>query len=279
MQIMSSMSSVRRVRCVPSRPPTQALLNPSVKSVLGVSRISFGSPIALFVVVLLVVAVMSFSRRAYAQSVVVSVPNTDVTPEGVAMLAHESQVNVWTYDEPYWNSFSFATYGVGRNIELAATLYGVGRPSTSNVTVALGYKHRVPLSKESPWEPAFAFGPMLPMSLSGKGVGVWTYLAASIRVPGVRTRFTIGPSYGTKQIFGGTSPTLAMLAAVEQPITKRVSLIADYFSGTHELAALVPALQINATRSFIVIAGVKIPNSPAAGPTSALVELTYEIGH
>jgi hypothetical protein len=38
----------------------------------------------------------------------------------------------------------------------------------------------------------------------------------------------------------------------------------------------VPAVQWNASASFIVIAGVKLPNSPRAGPTSVLVELTYE---
>ncbi len=70
-----------------------------------------------FAVVLLVLP-----GRAQAQSVVVSVPNTDVTKEGVAMIAHESQLNTWSYDKPYWNSFSFATFGIGRGVELAATL-------------------------------------------------------------------------------------------------------------------------------------------------------------
>lgn len=219
-------------------------------------------------------AVVAASRVAGAQSVVVSVPSTDVTKDGVAMVAHESQLNTWTYDHPYWNSFSFATFGIGRNIELAATLYGVGSPPSGNVTLAVGYKHRVGFADDSPWQPSIAFGPMLPVSLSGNGVGIWTYGAASFRLPKLRTRFTAGPSYGTKQIFGDT--TLSMFAAIEQPIIGNFHLIADYFSGKHELGALVPAIQWNVSHAFIVIAGVKLPSSSKAGPVSGLVELTYE---
>jgi hypothetical protein len=209
-----------------------------------------------------------------AQSLIVSVPNTDVTRDGLTMIAHESQLNTWSQPSPYWNSFTFATRGIGNNIELAATLYGVSRPGSGNVALALGYKHRVPLAEKSPWEPVLAVGQMFPASLSGSGVGTWTYGVASFRLPGARTRFTFGPSYGTRQIFGRT--TISMIAGIEQPLTPRFSLIADWFSGAHDLGALVPGVQFNVSHAFIVIAGVKVPNSKRAGPTSALVEVTYE---
>ena len=219
-------------------------------------------------------ALLFASRNASAQSVIVSVPSTDVTPKRVVMIAHESQLNTWTYAKPYWNSFTFGTVGIGRNVELAATLYGLGAPASGNVSLAVGYKHRVPLAPSSAWEPTFAFGQMFPFSFSGLGVGTWTYGVASFRLPEVRTRFTAGPSYGTKQIFGTTA--VSFLAGIEQPITKKFSLIADWFSGDNDLGALVPAVQWNVSHAFIVIAGVKIPNSPRAGPVSGLVELTYE---
>lgn len=214
------------------------------------------------------------ASRARAQSVIVSVPSTDVTRPGTLMLAHESQVNLWSYDRPYWNSFTFVTYGVGRNLELAATLYGLSSPGSGNVALAVGYKHRVPLA-ESPWEPTLAFGQMIPLSLSGTGAGFWTFGVASLRLPVTGTRFTMGPSYGSKQVFGRT--TLSALAGVEQPLTPSVSLIFDWFSGGHDLGAAVPALQWNASHSFIVIAGIKLPNTPRAGPVACLVELTYDL--
>jgi hypothetical protein len=226
--------------------------------------------------VLLVLPILWFGleRSACAQSVIVGIPSTDVTRPRHLMLAHESQLNTWTYDKPYWNSFSFATYGLGRNLELAATLYGLSSPGSGNVALSVGYKHRVPLAEGSEWEPTIAFGQMIPVSLSGTGLGFWTYGVASVRLPGVRTRFTAGPSYGAKQIFG--SNVVCAMVGVEQPITKSFSLIADWFSGRHDLGAVVPAIQWNPTHSFTIIAGVKIPNSKLAGPVSGLVELTYE---
>lgn len=215
-----------------------------------------------------------FSSEARAQSLIVSVPNTDVTPAGKAMIAHESQLNVWSQPTPRWNSFTFATAGIGHNIELAATLFGVSRPGSGNVALAVGYKHRVPLDPSSAWEPVVAFGQMFPVSLSGQGVGTWTYGAASVRLPGLRTRFTAGPSYGTRQIFGEV--TASMLLGIEQPLNQKVSLIADWFSGNHELGALVPGVQFNVSHELIVIAGFKLPNSPKAGVPSALVEVTFE---
>jgi hypothetical protein len=214
----------------------------------------------------------TLTSNVWAQSVVASVPNTDVTTTGIAMIAHESQGSVKA-GKPYWNSFTFGTVGVARNVELAATLYGIGSP-LGKVAVAVGYKQRVEFAPKSPWEPTFAFGPMFPVSLSGEGVGIWTYGALSVRLPTLRTRFTAGPSYGTRQIFGYTS--LHMFAAIEQPLSKQVSLIADWFSGVHDLGAAVTAVQWNVSHSFIIIAGVKIPNSERAGPVAGLVELTYE---
>ncbi|MFO0680185.1 MAG: hypothetical protein U0169_26925 [Polyangiaceae bacterium] len=217
---------------------------------------------------------MLLPKLVSAQSVIVSVPSTDVTREGHVMLAHESQLNTWSQSKPYWNSFTFGTFGVGRNVEVAATLYGVSAPGSGNVAVAGGYKHRVPLARQSPWEPTVAFGQMIPVSLSGTGVGFWTYGVASVRLPWTRTRFTAGPSYGSSQIFGST--TVSMIAGIEQPVAKNLFLVADWFSGNHDLGALVPAVQWNVNHSFIVIAGVKIPNGPRGGVVSGLVELTYE---
>jgi hypothetical protein len=87
--------------------------------------------------------------NAFAQSVIVSVPSTDVTTPKRLMLAHESQLNLHSYNKPYWNSFTFSTFGIGYNIELAATLYGLSSPGSGTVALAAGYKHRIALSKTS----------------------------------------------------------------------------------------------------------------------------------
>jgi hypothetical protein len=235
---------------------------------------NYPAPCASFRSLLVVLAGIFCSPDLFAQSLIVSVPNTDVTPAGKTMIAHESQLNTWSKNRPVWNSFTFATQGIGHNIELAATLFGLSSPGSGNVAVAVGYKHRIPLAPGSPWEPVVAVGQMIPFSLSGNGVGTWTYGVASFRIPGARTRFTAGPSYGTRQIFGAV--TTSAIFGVEQPLTRKLSLIADWFTGRHDLGAVVPGVQYNVTHELLVITGVKIPNSPRAGVLSGLVEVTYE---
>jgi hypothetical protein len=191
------------------------------------------------------------------------------------MLAHESQVSPRYKGRPYWNSFSFFTLGVGQGVELAATVYGVGSP-LGKVAVAGGFKQRIELVKASTWQPTVAYGSMFPVSASHPNVGVWTYGVSSVRLPTTRTRLTAGASYGSGLIFG--YPTVHAVGGLEQPLSKRIILIADYFSGRHDLGALITAVQVNVTPAFIVIAGVKTPTNPdRAGPMAGLVEITYEL--
>jgi hypothetical protein len=225
-------------------------------------------------ILMLVVFACSIHARASAQSVIAGVPNTDVTKPGTLMLAQETQLNTWSYPKPYVNSFTFATVGVGSNIELAATLFGLSSPGSGNVALGLGYKHRIPLLQRAKWEPTLAIGQMMPISFSGTGLGFWTFGVSSVRIPATDTRFTLGISYGSRQIFGRTVPSL--IAGIEQPVSKKFSLIADWFSGYHDLAALITAVQWNPTKELIVIAGAKIPNTPVAGPVALTVEITYD---
>lgn len=209
-----------------------------------------------------------------AQSLIVSIPSTDVTREGISMIAHESQLNTWSKSTASWNSFTFATRGVGYNIELAATMFGLSSPGSGNVALAVGYKHRLPLAPSSTWEPTLAWGQMLPISLSDQGLGNWTYGVTSFRLPLTKTRWSGGVSYGTKQIFGRTA--LSAMVGVEQPIYRGFSLIADWFSGGHDLGALVVGNQINVSHSLVVISGYKIPNRRSNSSSAVLVEVTYE---
>lgn len=211
---------------------------------------------------------------AGAQSLIVGIPSTDVTHPGRTMIAHESQLNLWDYAEPYWSSFQFGTVGVGREMELAVTVYGVGYPDASNVVVSAGYKHRFPLVRGSPWEPTAAVGLMLPISVSRGGIGVWSYAVGSFRVPATRTRITAGASYGTAEIFGVLAPS--GLLGLEQPLHRHVSLVADAFVGDHALAAVVTGVQLMPTPELILIPGFKFPLSSRAGPTAAMLEVTYE---
>ncbi|MBM3798339.1 MAG: hypothetical protein FJW31_30850 [Acidobacteria bacterium] len=188
------------------------------------------------------------------------------------MLAHEGQLNRFQTGN-YWNSFTFGTYGLSKNTELAATLHGLGRPASGNVSLGVGLKHRWLLhTTASGWQLGASSGFMTPLSLSGRGVGGWGFSNFSVRAPGVRTRVTAGPSYGSSQIFGRR--TYSTMVGLEQPLSKKFSLAADWFSGTHDLAAAIGGVAWHPTPQLVVIFAYKVPNNAASWKPASLIELT-----
>jgi hypothetical protein len=216
------------------------------------------------------------TRATYSQSLIVGVPNAEVMPQGRTLLAHESQLNTWQFGEAKWTSFNFACYGIGFNTELCMTLFNVSRPASGNLTLAAGFKSAFPILHETlhDVELMLTFGQMLPVSLDGQGVGTWTFGTASFRLPFLKTRLTAGPSYGTRQIFG--RDLLCVMLGFEQPITEQVSLIGDWYSGTHDIAALIAAIQYDPNPHLTIIAGYKIPNNAVSGFHAAMLEVTVE---
>ncbi|MCX6605551.1 MAG: hypothetical protein NTV52_18415 [Acidobacteria bacterium] len=206
------------------------------------------------------------------------IPSSDVAPKGEFALAHESQGNVFE-SGGYWNSFTFATYGLGKGWELASSLYGLSRPTSPELALGMGFKKRYLVRGE--WakrhEVTVAGGAMVPVSFRGNGVGLWAYGLASVRVPRTRTRLTAGPSWGTRQIFGRTV-TKAMVG-VEQPLTKKVSLVADWFTGTHDLAAAIFGVSYQPRPDLLIITGWKAANNAGSGKPAMMLEVAYIFGH
>lgn len=212
-----------------------------------------------------------------AQSLIVGIPNADVTPPGALFLTHESQIK--SDGSRDWNTFQFLTYGIGRGTELAFSAVNFGRPQNNNRVLALGFKtvlegHKGAVHR---WQLRGTFGAMIPKSIDDRTVGVWLYSSASVRLPRGRTRFTFGPTYGTPQLFGVEK--LGLMAGIEQPLTKRISLVGDWYSGVHDLAAAIPSVQINLPRDFVFITGYKIPNRGAPGGHALVLEVAGILAH
>lgn len=223
--------------------------------------------------ILLVISVL-----AQAQSLIVGIPSTDVAKKKEFVLAHESQYNRLTSGN-YWNSFTFATYGIGKRTELAASVYGVSTPRSNNTSIGIGFKTVLPEVRTrwaEKWELRSAAGFMLPISLEGRGVGYWVYSNASIRIPGARTRLTAGPSFGTSQIFGRRK--YSTMVGFEQPLTKRWSVVADWFSGTHDLAAGIFALSWQKDPKTLIIFGCKVANNAGSGKSALMIEVARSFG-
>jgi hypothetical protein len=209
---------------------------------------------------------------AQAQQTVFNVPSADITPKGSLFLQHESQFRPWQPGRS-WLGTHYAAVGIGHHTELDATLINVSTPPSDNIALMLGVKSAQPLLKK-PFpnrEIKLTAGTMIPVSFQGHGVGYWTYGHVSMRLPRLNTRLAVGVSGGTMHLFG--RDTVHLIASYEHPLSKRISLIGDWFSGTHASGLFIPGVSIALTGATNAYLGFQIPNNPQSGRSGLVFEL------
>ena len=79
--------------------------------------------------------------------------------------------------------------------------------------------------------------------------GNWSFGELSARIPKLHTRLTGGISVGTKQIFGKTA--VSFIGGFEQPLTKNLTLAADWFSGSNTQGLLISGFIYALPKDFI----------------------------
>jgi hypothetical protein len=208
-----------------------------------------------------------------AQQTIYNVPSADITPEGQLFLQHESQFRAW---EPghFVDNTEYSAYGIGHHTELDATLFNVNAPVSDNITLGLGFKTTIPLLEERlpEEELKWTIGTIVPVSLQGDGVGNWSYSHLSARLPRVKTRLTAGVSAGTHQIFGRNA--VAFIGGVEQPVSKHVTILTDWYSGTHNLGLLISGFSLALPKDTNLYLGYQIPNTKRSGSQGLVIELS-----
>lgn len=206
------------------------------------------------------------------------IPSADITAKGEFALAHETQLNRFQAGN-YWNSFTFATYGIGKNTELASSAYGFSIPGSGNRAIGFGLKSMYPIKTDfaKKWQLKLTGGFMIPVSFNGKGTGYWVYGNGSMRVPRARTRLTVGPSLGTRQIFGRRA--YSTMVGIEQPLSKRWGIVSDWFSGTNDLGAAIFAFSFQRDPRTLIIFGYKLANNGRSGKPAFMIEVARSFGH
>lgn len=207
-----------------------------------------------------------------AQQTVFNVPSADITEKDKIYFLEEAQFRPWNPDMSFVST-SFGAYGIGHNTEIDMTLFNVGAPTTDAISLGTGLKSSIPIFKNKfpKREYKFTAGSQILISLQGQGVGNWTFAHLSGRLPKANTRLTCGLSYGTKQAFG--EDNLSFIAAIEQPVTKKLNIIADWYSGTEHFAGyLISGFSYSLPKNSTVYLGYQIPNSSQVGPSGFVVQ-------
>ena len=209
--------------------------------------------------------ILAFGNKAFAQQTIFNVPSADVTEKGMTFVQHESQ-----FSNKFGLHTEYGAFGIGKNTEIDITLFGVGTRDVRNEVLGIGFKKSIPLHEKS--ETKLTFGSLLPISLRGDGVGGYFYSHLSTRLPKINTRITSGVFVGTTTLFG--RDFISNISGIEQPITKRLSIVMDWYSGKHSNGFLIPGFSYDLGRQTVLWTGFQIPNNRANGRKGFVIELS-----
>ena len=187
---------------------------------------------------------MLMGRTALGKSLIVGIPSADVAKWGQLEYTHKSQ---WGKGRAPGNlncdSFIFFTFGVASQTEQAVWLINLGLPGRENVALGVGYKTISPLNGED--ADLFHERTLTP------GQMVYVAVGPDRNITRDRAGLNALLEPGTHHIPLSLS---TFIGGLEQPLTRRVSLVADRISAQHEPAALITGVPLNIGPKVMILA-------------------------
>ncbi len=216
-----------------------------------------------------VFAMILFAFPLLAQETVFNVPSGDILDPG----------KVYTeFDFSYRNIDSLGTYtpraviGVGHRVEVGVNVNNIYSPGPSQATITPTIKWKAYDGGDNGW--AFVVGDNLfiPVQNRAYDAGTWTYAELVKTVK--KTRLTAGAYYFSRNVAASAQRGGGQFA-IEQTVTPRVTLAADWFTGNQGFGYLTPGATIKLTNKITWYVTYQIGN---AGLTQGNHLFLTEIG-
>lgn len=218
--------------------------------------------------IVLFLAGIVLSTPAFAQETIFNVPSGDILDKGKVY---------GEFDFAYLSQASAASYtprvvaGIGHKLEIGINLNGITTPGPSQATPTPSIKWK-PYSKKG-WAILFGDDVFIPVQNKTYEAGNYVY-AEMTKSFGTQTRLTFGAYDCTAHIFA-TGNKAGGQFGIEQPVCKRLTLAADWFTGRHNAGYFTPGFALKLSSKATAYAGYEIGNS---GVTQGNHLLLLELG-
>ncbi len=210
---------------------------------------------------------------ALAQSLIVGIPSSDTTPKQKKAIAFELQSNTSEKLGDELSGFIFSTYGFSDSLEVGVSVLNLSNLSKGrNDSLVFGYKKNRTLKETQSLKVVGAIGQMVGPSLVGGPLAHLHYALVSQEFRPIGLRLTQGLSYANRTVYGQNVPSLML--GLEHRWSEHWMGVIDWYSGDHDYAAAIYAVQYRPVHEFLVFLGWKQPNIGGAG--SVMTEMAYE---
>jgi hypothetical protein len=219
---------------------------------------------------LLFAAVATLGAPLMGQETIFTVPNGDILDRGKVYGEFD-----FTYS---WNA-SAGTYtprvvaGIGHRIEIGMNLNGIASPSPSATTPTSTIKWKAYDGGKNGW--AFLLGDDVFIPAQNRSYNAGNYIYAELtKTVKSQTRFTFGTFDFTSNVVAPGNKAGGQFG-IEQPVGKRVTIAADWFTGNHSAGYISPGAIIKITSKTTGYATYEIGNTGASSGNRVLL---LEIG-
>ena len=232
--------------------------------ILGGHFMDLGEKKNKHVVLLLLGFLILASPSVRAQQTIFNVPTTDVLDKGRIYAELDASLKPTNgADVPRFSSFvPRVVIGAGKNVEFGLNVTGNTQPGPDSTTLVPTIKWKA-FQTESGWSMVVGNNFFIPVRNRGYNAGNYVYAEAS------KTFKT-----GTRITFGGYDFTPNVVAPAnrsggqfgfEQPLNKKVTLAADWFTGKHGAGYFTPGIVFKAGPKMTGYAGYSLGNQNLAG--------------
>ena len=209
---------------------------------------------------------------AWGQQTIFNVPSAEVAGRGQWFYQHQSVARNWNPGRRWIQTNAFG-YGVGRALELDASWCNLETSHLESPAPSLGFKWSPRLNSHDSVVPVrLVAGDMVQFHGHQPHYGNWAYLMLNGELPKSRTYLAGGVTQGSHVLFG--SHIAAAIVSIEQHLSTRWMVQAEWTSGRHDLAYAIPGVVYHASHHWLVTLGYQIPNRKSPGFGAIVFELT-----
>jgi hypothetical protein len=240
-----------------------------------VSGLGGGVLAAAFVVLLMMLC--GADSKARAQQTIFNVPSTDVLERGKVYA--ELDASFKPNDSESVSRFSSfvprVVMGVGGRVEVGLNVTGNVQPGPDSTTLVPTVKYKFYDGGDKGFAIVGGDHLFIPVRRRAYDAGNYVYLEFSKTFKKSGTRLTAGGYDFTRNVVSGANRAGGQFG-FEQPLSKTVTLAADYFTGKHSAGYFTPGVVFKVGRKTTGYAGYSIGNqNPSRGNHFFLLELGY----
>jgi len=220
-----------------------------------------------------VVSVILFipSANVNAQQTIFNVPSTDVLDKGKVYA--ELDANLKATDAKFSSFVPRVVVGAGRNIEFGLNVTGNIQPGADSTTLVPTIKWR-PYQGENGWTIVLGNNLFVPVRNRAYNAANYFYAETSKTFKN-GTRITFGGYDFTKNVVASANRAGGQFG-FEQPLNRKITFAADWFTGKHANGYFTPGLIFKAGPRVTGYAGYSIGNQNVSlGNHFFLLELGY----